>query len=71
LRPDGSDPPDPHHPPLVGEEHIPETKEHADEEDRALNVFFCGFGFGLGLMNGAVRMVGWRIDGIQLQPRGF
>jgi len=34
-------------------------------------VLLCGFSLGLGLMNGAIRMVGWGIDGIQLQPRGF
>ena len=34
MRPDGSDPPDPHHPPPVGEEYVPKTVEHADEEDR-------------------------------------
>ena len=32
---------------------------------------FRGFGLGLGLMNGTSRMVGWRIDGIQLQLGGL
>ena len=32
---DDEDPrPDPHHPPPVGEEHVPKSEEHADEKNR-------------------------------------